>query len=135
METRDLLIKFAKANGLKSTHVDEFLAGMTQVNTLEDLEKVPDSLLTHYDWIGEPEEAINEFIKNEMWAERHQTIDLDNILDCLYDRLDEFTDGECDDFEELEIENYEANRGGLEVLVEVKEALIKSKFGSVRNDW
>lgn len=127
-------MKFAKANGLGSAEVNSFLEQYNQPKTLEDIQKIPENLLTHYDWIGEPHKAIYEFIREEMYLERHQTVDLESLLDSWYDKLYDVTGH--DNIDGVEIENYD-NKAQQEitVLLEVRDAIIETKFGSVVNDW
>lgn len=126
-------MNFAKANGLGSAEVNAFLNDYENPKTLDDLAKIPNGLLNHYTYISDPDKAIYDFVKEEMYCDRYETIGLETIVDCLYDR---FYDATGSDLGESKVDDFEGEeRKDAEKLIAVRDALIKTKFGSVTYDW
>uniref|UniRef100_A0AB39C7C9 Uncharacterized protein n=1 Tax=Bacillus phage KoopaTroopa TaxID=3234046 RepID=A0AB39C7C9_9CAUD len=137
-ETTKLLKDFAKEQGINANEVDKFLTKRSTANTLDELLKVPEGLLNHVEyitWLGEP---LKSFISNDMWNERHETISLDTVVDCLRDRIyDLIDDVDLDevDIQDLKIEDDEESQKQLEKYQKIAQYIIDTKFGSVVYDW
>lgn len=122
----EILLEFAQEHGIKESEVHRFLASKSKVETLEDLENLPEGMLNHMSYIVDCPEPLKSFIKEEMWINRYQTIELERVADVLRDRM-EYDDND----EPISIEDSETNRK----LQKVIDCIIKCKFGSVVNDW
>ncbi|UGO47928.1 p22 protein [Bacillus phage vB_BanS_MrDarsey] len=136
-ETTKLLKDFAKEQGINVNEVDKFLTKRSTANTLDELLKVPEGLLNHVEyitWLGEP---LKSFISNDMWNERHETISLDTVVDCLRDRIYDLIDVDLDevDIKDLKIEDDEESQKQLEKYQKIAQYIIDTKFGSVVYDW
>lgn len=123
---KELLLEFAKEHGIEESEVHRFLVDKLKIETLEDLENLPDDMRAHIGYISDCPEPLRSFIKNEMWVNRYQTINLERVADNLresmyYDENDE----------PMSVENSETNRD----LQKVIDCMIDCKFGSVVFDW
>jgi len=139
-ETIELLKEFAKAQGIEVSEVHKFLEEHNSPKTLNDLMKVPEGLLNHISYISYTPQPLKSFISDEMWCERYMTIDLERVVDCLYDRVyDLFYEDEDFDLDEIGIENVKADdeekREKLEEYQAIAKCLVDEKFGSVVYDW
>lgn len=122
----EILLEFAKKHSIDESAVNLFLAEKTRVESIEDLESLPDEMREHISFISFCPEPLQSFIKNEMWCERYMKIDLGRVTECVYDRMEYDDNGKP-----LSIEDSETNRK----LKKVIDCLIDSKFGSVVYDW
>lgn len=141
-ETIDLLKAFAKSQDIDVTEVYEFLKQYDNPKTLDELIELPNNLLNHHSYIGDVEEPLYSFIKDDMYCERYQTVSLDTIIDVVLDRkydlvqdlLDEDVDFDEVDYDSLEIEDEEVKKQ-LDNYLNIEKYLVESKFGSVEYDW
>lgn len=122
----EFLLEFALENGIKESVVHRFLARKSHVETLEDLENLPDEMREHIDYISYCPEPLKSFIIDEMWCERHKTIDLERVADKLRESMD-YDEND----EPMSVEDSETNRE----LQKVIDCMIDCKFGSVTYDW
>jgi len=139
-ETTELLKDFAKSQGINVKEVDKFLSEYNSPKTLNDLQKVPEGLLEHINYITYVQQPLKSFISNEMWCDRNETVDLETVIDCLYDRVYDLLDEDDDfDLDEVGIENVKADdeekREKLEEFQAIAKQLVDTKFGSVVYDW
>jgi hypothetical protein len=141
-ETIDLLKEFAKTQGIDVKEVDKFLKQYDNPKTLDELIALPNNLLNHYSYIGDVKDPLYSFIKDDMWCERYQTVELDTVVDIVLDRkyglvqdlLGDDVDFDEVDYDSLEIEDEEIKQK-LDNLLKIEKYLIDSKFGSVEYDW
>lgn len=123
----EILLEFAQEHGIKESEVlHRFLASKSKIETLEDLENLPEGMLNHIDYIVYCPEPLKSYIQNEMWINRYQTITLERVVDRIRDSM-EYDDND----EPMGVEDSETNRK----LQKVIDCMIECKFGSVVNDW
>lgn len=141
MDTKDMLKAFALSQNINVKEVDKFLSQFENVKTLKELRKTPKSIREDIDYITWVKEPLKSFIEDEMWCERHMTIDLEDIVDCLYDRIYNLLDDENPDLDidEVGVENLttenEDNKEELEGFIAVAKSLVDQSFNSVVYDW
>lgn len=122
----EILLGFAKEHGIEESEVHRFLADKLKIETLEELENLPDDMRKHISYISDCPEPLRSFIKTEMWVNRYQTISLERVVDNLRDSL-EYDHND----EPKSVDNSTTNRE----LQKVIDCMIECKFGSVVYDW
>lgn len=136
MDTVELLKEFAKEQGIDVKEVDKFFKKWDSPKTINELLALPENLLNHVSYISYLDEPLKSFITDEMWCERYMTIELERVVDTLYDRIYNLVN---DDFDEDDIENLkiddEEKQKELEELKVIVQYVIDTKFGSVVYDW
>lgn len=134
----ELLKKFAEENGISDSVVSKFLSKFNNPKTMDELLELPSDMLEHVSYISYLDEPLKSFIKDNMWCERYMVIDLERVLDCLYDSLYSVVLDDVD-IDDVGIENLEAkdeeSKSELKKLQKVAQYIIDTKFGSVVYDW
>lgn len=148
MNSFQLLNQFAKEHGISEEEVNEFANKISNVNTLNELGNLPKDMLTHYKYKDELrdkmlKEYIGEFITN-----RYETKTLDDIMDSLLDEFYVIAENykkilQVYDYEEFEREIVELDisimsdedKKKIERLLNIRQAIIDNKFGSIKWDW
>jgi hypothetical protein len=134
------LREFAKTKGINTKEVDEFLNQYNTPKTLSDVIDLPYDMQHHETYITWLSDPLKSFISDEMYdGQRYETIKVDSVVDCLYDRIYDLIDDNDIDIDEVGIENLvteDINK--MEKLNELKavaQHIIDIKFGSVVMDW
>lgn len=138
-ETISLLNEFAQTHGIDVEEVSKFLSKYNNPQTLDELLAIPNSLLTHVKYITYIREPLKTFITDDMWMERYETVTVDTIVDCLYDRIYDLLDDDDLDIDDVGIQNLkvedEEKQKKLEYFQKIVKYIIETKFGSVVYDW
>ncbi|QEG04221.1 hypothetical protein [Bacillus phage BC-T25] len=127
---REVLIQFARENKVDLAAVDKFLGADVAPTGLEELLKLPEHQLTHYQdvaWIGN---NTSEFLAEYMEPSRHSKVTLAKIVDYL-NYKEEQAKKELDG-DHIDQDDYEER---MEFYKSIKEELVETKFGSVIYDW
>jgi len=130
----ELLKLFAKSQGINVEEVYKFMDSFGEPKTLEELANIPNDLLEHYDYISSVPQPLKDFISDEMYPERYQTIDLDQVLEIIDDRRYNLQDEDPDSYYRKRLTE-EQIADKLKNLDEVEQCVIDNKFGSVEYDW
>lgn len=139
MSVNKLLKEFAQLHNIDGKEVDKFLSKYDNPKTLNDLVNLPEEMRKNIDYITWVSEPLQSFISDEMWCERHMRHDLDEVIDCLYDRIYNLLDEDDLDIDDVGVENLttddENKKEELEGYLAVAKCLVDSKFNSVVYDW
>jgi len=130
----ELLKLFAQSQGIDIREVDKFMNSFDTPKTLADLANLPTDLLEHYDYITHVPQPLQDFISDEMTPEKYETVDLDQVLECIDDRRYHLEDEDPNGYYRKKFTDEEIAEK-LKNLVEVEKCVIATKFGSVENDW
>ena len=152
MEVKDILKLYSKENGIPEENVDDFISKLTKADTLKELGNVPESLLNHYEHIGELEGGLYEFIKEGDYS-LYERIEVKPLSEYLLDKIGTILYRNKESLlttQEIETGNYwliEDYISGVDIalikedkeeyqqLVNARKQLIEKKFGSVVYDW
>ena len=155
MGVEEVLRLFAQENGIPEENVDDFISKLTKADTLKELCNVPESLLNHYEHIGELEGDIYEFIKEEDYS-LYERIEVKPLSEYLLDKIGTilYRNKESLDIglttQEIETGNYwliedyisgvdmaliKEDKEEYQQLVNARKQQIEEKFGSVVYDW
>lgn len=140
MDAIQLLKQFAEKQGIDVKEVDKFVKEISTVKTLNDVVNLPHDMQKHVDYITYLQDPLKSFISDEMYdGQRYETIDVEQVIDILYDRMYYLLDDDDLDIEEVGFENLttddEDKKKELEKLKAVGQHIIDIKFGSVTMDW
>ncbi|UUV46872.1 hypothetical protein [Bacillus phage vB_BanS-Thrax4] len=140
MDAIQLLKQFAEKQGIDVKEVDKFVKEVGTVKTLNDVVNLPHDMQKHVDYITYLQDPLKSFISDEMYdGQRYETIDVEQVIDILYDRMYYLLDDDDLDIEEVGFENLttddEDKKKELEKLKAVGQHIIDIKFGSVTMDW
>lgn len=137
MDTIAILHDFAKKHSIPKKEVEIFLNEFGQPKTMEEIEHLPHDMQTHYDYITVIPQPLRGFIEEELFFDRHQTITLDRIIECLYDHACSYV--EADDYDDIDIQHFETNdpefQDSLEKIKAIAKQVVEVKFGSAVMDW
>lgn len=137
MDTIAILHDFAKKHSIPKKEVELFLNQFAQPKTMEEIEDLPHDMQTHYDYITMVPEPLQTFIADELDMERHATVDLDLLIEALYDRAYSYVDS--DNYHDEDIQNFETIdeefASELEKIKAVAKQVVDVKFGSAVMDW
>lgn len=129
-EIREVLIQFARENKVDLAAVDKFLGVDITPTELEELLKLPEHQLKHYQDVAYIGNNIAEFLAEYMEPNRYSKVTLARIADYLKDR-EEHAKKELD-ADHIDQDDYEER---MEFYKSIKEELVETKFGSVIYDW
>ena len=148
MNTFDLLNQFAEEYGVSNEKVPEFINNINNVNTLYELLNLPKDMLTYYNDKSELKNGILKEYIEKYSPVRYETKTLESIVEDLLDdiyaimkkynpTLEVYNDREF----EKEIIKFDENilhdedKVEFKRLLEIRQAIIDNKFGSIKWDW
>lgn len=121
LETKLLLMLFAKENGIDESKVDRFLKKFEEPKTLEDLLQYPQDLLNHKEHISYLSKTMEQFLEHYVCPSRHETVTLQQMVDTI--------------FRVRKQAHQEQDKNELSIMRRVEKEIVHEKYGSIKYEW